>query len=92
MRNTNHDQNRKPIPLCDLQSGQRGVIASLNLSEELLWKFMEMGFGVGRPIRLVRRAPLGDPLEIELMGYQLAVRAKDVQGILVRLMPKEKAS
>jgi Fe2+ transport system protein FeoA len=47
---------------------------------------------VGCHVRLVRRAPLGDPLEVELLGYRLAVRAKDVRKILVRPIPKEKAS
>jgi ferrous iron transport protein A len=92
MLNNNRDPNHGLVPLCDLQTGQLGVIASIHLSEDVLWKFMEMGFGVGCHVRLVRRAPLGDPLEVELLGYRLAVRAKDVRKILVRPIPKEKAS
>jgi ferrous iron transport protein A len=71
--------------------GTVGIVTELNLSDQVLWKFMEMGFAVGRRVRLVRRAPLGDPLEIELLGYRLAVRSRDVEGILVRPIPKEAA-
>ncbi len=72
------------IPLSDLRVGESARVVSMDLDEETAWKFMEMGFGVGRRLRLVRRAPLGDPMELELLGYHLAVRSEDVEGILVR--------
>jgi ferrous iron transport protein A len=89
MRKTKPDNHSGLVSLGALKPGQTAVIVSIHLSEEVLWKFMEMGFGVGCIVRLVRRAPMGDPLEVELLGYRLAVRAQDVQGILVRPTPKE---
>jgi Fe2+ transport system protein FeoA len=75
--------NPRGIPLSDLRVGESARVVSMDLDEETAWKFMEMGFGVGRRLRLVRRAPLGDPMELELLGYHLAVRSEDVEGILV---------
>lgn len=79
------------LPLGKLKDGTTAVVVRLDLPEETAWKFMEMGFGAGRKVRLVRRAPLGDPLEVELLGYRLAVRAKDVAGIWVRPMAAGRA-
>jgi Fe2+ transport system protein FeoA len=71
-------------PLSDLPDDASAVVVRMDLPDETAWKFMEMGFGVGRKVRLVRRAPWGDPLEVELLGYRLAVRAEDVRGIWVK--------
>ena len=38
----------------------------------------------GAAMRVKRRAPLGDPLEVSLRGYDLALRAEDACKILVR--------
>ena len=43
-----------------------------------------MGITPGAAMRVKRRAPLGDPLEVSLRGYDLALRAEDACKILVR--------
>ena len=45
---------------------------------------MEMGLLVGTPIELVRFAPLGDPVEIKLRGYNLTLRKHEAEQIWVR--------
>lgn len=46
-------------------------------------RLAEMGIIVGTPVRVVRRAPLGDPVQIEVRGYQLSLRLRDLDCIHV---------
>jgi len=46
-----------------------------------------MGFLPGVALRLVRRAPLGDPIEVEVGGAHLALRHKDAALIQVKVAP-----
>jgi len=79
-----------PRSLADLADGEKAKISELRMGEEAGWKLMEMGFGKGRPVQVIRRAPLGDPLEIEIMGYRLAIRLREARDILVRPAGKGK--
>ena len=45
---------------------------------------MEMGLLVGTSVELVRFAPLGDPVEIKVRGYNLTLRKQEAEQILVR--------
>ena len=45
---------------------------------------MEMGLLVGTTIELVRFAPLGDPVEIKVRGYNLTLRKSEAEQIFVR--------
>ena len=44
---------------------------------------MELGLLVGTPVELVRFAPLGDPVEIKVRGYNLSLRKHEAEQILV---------
>jgi len=44
-------------------------------------RLMEMGMAPGAPVRVVRSAPLGDPLEICVRNYHLALRRNEAQTI-----------
>jgi Fe2+ transport system protein FeoA len=45
---------------------------------------MEMGVLPGTRVTVVRAAPLGDPIEIELRSYSLSIRRREASGIVVR--------
>ena len=69
--------------------GQLGVGETADLGEMSLngsggERLREMGFLPGAPIRLVRRAPLGCPIEFEVGGARLALRARDAAQIFVQ--------
>lgn len=72
-----------------LLEGRSGVITGFDLTEDVVLKLMEMGLGKGRSIRFIRRAPLGDPLEVEILRYRLAIRRSEARGIRVRLISGE---
>ena len=46
-------------------------------------RLMEMGFVPGAPVSVVRTAPLGDPLEVRVRNYHLALRRSEAQTISV---------
>ena len=71
-------------PLSDLKDGATGVVCEIRLDGRTRRRLIEMGSTPGAAMRVKRRAPLGDPLEVSLRGYDLALRAEDACKILVR--------
>ena len=71
--------------LSQLPLGSRGVVRSVSGTPELRRRLLELGLVPGTPVAAVRRAPLGDPLEITLRGYALSLRANE--AALVELAP-----
>ena len=47
-------------------------------------RIMDMGITKGTPLYIRKVAPLGDPVEITVRGYELSVRKNDAQCVLVR--------
>jgi len=46
-------------------------------------RLMEMGVVPGAPVRVIKSAPLGDPIEIRVRGYNLALRRNEAQTITI---------
>jgi ferrous iron transport protein A len=77
--------NDRALPLAELAPGQVG---RLELSEpaRVSRRLAELGLVAGTLVSVVRRGPLGDPLELELRGYRLCVRRADLAGLAVVLL------
>jgi len=71
-------------PLTSVAIGARATVAEINLPPASRPRLMEMGLLVGTSIELVRFAPLGDPVEIKVRGYNLTLRKHEAEQILVR--------
>ena len=71
-------------PLTSLQLGGSGTVSEIKLPPESRSRLMEMGLLVGTPVELVRFAPLGDPVEIKVRGYNLTLRKNEAEQILVK--------
>lgn len=69
------------LTLKDLKVGQKGSIRKIRISGALKQRFMDMGITRGVEVKVVKRAPLGDPIEIEIRGYNLSIRKDDAQNI-----------
>ena len=69
--------------LRDLAPGDCAVVRAVRASGELRGRLMEMGFVSGTEVRVVRLAPLGDPLVVILHGYQLSLRRSEAETVLV---------
>ncbi|CAM4286445.1 FeoA family protein [Vibrio vulnificus] len=59
------------------------VVAIHGLTSDVRKKLMVMGILPNTSVRLIRRAPMGDPLQIEARGVSLAVREKIAEAIEV---------
>ena len=71
-------------PLSSLALGAIAKVATINVPPADKARLMEMGLLVGTQVELVRFAPLGDPLEIKVRGYNLTLRKHEAELILVR--------
>lgn len=75
------------LKLSQLQPGQRAKVKRILLSASARVRLMEMGLTTGAEFVLVRFAPLGDPLEIQLRGYHLSLRLQEAEGVEVESLP-----
>ncbi|HYG33482.1 MAG TPA: FeoA family protein [Clostridia bacterium] len=71
-------------PLTAVGIGQRATVAEIKLSPANRPRLMEMGLLVGTSVELVRFAPMGDPVEIKVRGYNLTLRRHEAEQIFVR--------
>ena len=69
--------------LDSLKPGDESVVRALDCEPEASQRLMEMGLLPGTPIKVVRFAPLGDPMEILMRGYHLSLRKAEAAGITV---------
>ncbi len=49
-------------------------------------RILDMGLTPGTRVEVIRRAPLGDPVEFKLKGYNLTLRKKEAETILVEIV------
>ena len=78
------DQSNGHPTLAELKPGDRAIVCCVRPNQPSRRRLMEMGFVSGTNLKLVRAAPLGDPLQVEMRGYQLSLRVAEARGILVR--------
>jgi ferrous iron transport protein A len=69
--------------LCDLAIGQRAQVATVEGSDGVSVRLLEMGLVPGIEIAVIGAAPLGDPLELELRGYRLSVRRSEAARVVL---------
>jgi ferrous iron transport protein A len=71
-------------PLTSVPLGATATVTEIKLPPETRPRLMEMGLLVGTSVELVRFAPLGDPVEIKVRGYNLTLRKHEAEQIWVR--------
>ena len=72
----------------DLQIGQQGVISAVGGEGALRLRFLDMGLIPGTSVLLQKVAPMGDPIQIQVRGYELTIRREDAR--MIRLQEVEK--
>lgn len=71
------------IKLTQLAIGASATVRELPKTGTAFVRLREMGLLVGTRIALIRTAPLGDPLEIKVRGYNLTLRKTEAEHVLV---------
>ncbi len=74
---------RKTESLCCLRTGVKARVVSVNGAGAVARRLMEMGVVPGAPICVIKCAPLGDPLQVRVRDYHLALRRAEAQTITV---------
>lgn len=77
------------MTLKDLSIGQTARIASVGGHGNLRHHLIDMGLIPGAGVRLVRRAPMGDPIEISLHGYSLSLRQAEAADVKVEAVDSD---
>jgi len=75
------------VKLSQLKSGDEAQIRSLG-NHPVANKLLEMGCLPGERLKVRRIAPFGDPMAIQILGYELALRRDEAEAIEVELLPK----
>ncbi|GLT17399.1 iron transporter FeoA [Vibrio zhanjiangensis] len=74
------------MKLSHLTQGQKATIIGFShLSSDVRKKLMIMGLLPNTPVTLIRKAPMGDPLQVEVRGVSLAVRTNIADSIVVEV-------
>jgi ferrous iron transport protein A len=73
-----------PQPLTSVALGAAVTVTEIKVSPGSRARLMEMGLLVGTKVEVVRFAPLGDPVEIKVRGYNLTLRKSEAEQILVQ--------
>lgn len=69
--------------LAQLKPGQTARVIDVGGEAALQQRILEMGILPGVEVRLIRIAPLGDPMEFELIGYRLSLRKSEAACVSV---------
>ena len=77
------------MTLKDLKVGQSAVIDAVGGEGELRQHFLDMGVIPQTEVTLIKLAPLGDPMELQIQGYELTLRLEDAAKIQVHCIEKK---
>ncbi len=73
------------MTLRDLKPGESGTVVSIGEKGPMKRRIMDMGVTPGIVVKVVKVAPLGDPIEVNIRGYELSLRKDEAQRIIVEI-------
>lgn len=80
-------KNGDKVHLSDLKIGQKAKVIGINLDKpEVRRHLLDMGITKGTEIIVKKVAPMGDPVDIELRGYELCIRREEMKNIDVKVI------
>ena len=72
------------MTLNELKPGESGIILTVGGEGELRNRFLDMGLIPKTKVTLRKVAPMGDPIEIQIRGYELTLRIDDAKNIEIK--------
>ncbi len=72
--------------LAGLKPGEKGKITAIGTIGPMKRRLMDMGVLVGEEVRVLKVAPLGDPIEVTVKNYSLSLRKKEAEGIMLEVV------
>ncbi|HLP00059.1 MAG TPA: FeoA family protein [Fimbriimonas sp.] len=74
------------IDFSELKKGMQARISALPPQSDEVKRFQEMGLVAGTEFKVIKIAPMGDPIEIDLRGYRLCLRKQEMSGFEVEVL------
>ncbi|MDD4161921.1 MAG: FeoA family protein [Methanothrix sp.] len=71
--------------LDEMRPGEKGRITAVSPCGALRCRMMEMGLVKGAELKVIRLAPSGDPVEVLLRGYSLALRKREALNVILEV-------
>ncbi len=71
--------------LADFNVGEKGIIMAVSGEGKLRRRLFDMGVTPGAEILLKKKAPLGDPIEITIRGYELTLRKTEAACVTMEI-------
>jgi Fe2+ transport system protein FeoA len=81
----NHCGDPSTCRLNQMGIGCRGSVVSVGGDADVRRRLLEMGFCNGATVHVIRRAPLGDPIEFRLRGYHLSLRHEQAKHVMIQM-------
>ena len=72
-----------PVTLNDLPIGQSATVESVGATGALRQHFLDMGLIPQATVTMVKRAPMGDPIEVRIRSYELTLRVAEAEAITI---------
>ena len=69
------------MTLNELKAGQSAVVTAVGGQGALRRHFLDMGLIPGAEVKMIKLAPMGDPMELQIHGYELTLRLEDAKKI-----------
>lgn len=73
------------MTLRDLKPGQKGKVTDVGAVGAMKRRIMDMGVTPGVEVKVIRTAPLGDPVEVRVRGYELSLRKDEAAQIQIEM-------
>lgn len=80
------------MQLNELKTGESAVITAVGGEGALRQHFLDMGVIPGAEVKLIKLAPMGDPMELRIHGYSLTLRVADAQKVDIRKLSEAEVS
>ena len=71
--------------LSDFSIGMAGVIVKVDAEGRIKRRLFDMGVTPGADVYLRKKAPLGDPIEVTIRGYELTLRKQEAESVLMEV-------
>lgn len=71
------------MKLSELEVGKKAKVIKINLNSQIGQRLSNLGLTVGVDVCVLRYAPFGDPIEISLRNFCLAIRRETAENIMV---------
>ena len=72
--------------LSEFDIGEKGVVRSVTGEPKIRRRLFDMGVTPGAEVYLKKRAPLGDPIQVTIRGYELNLRKIEAEQVLTEVL------